>query len=147
MISLRTTHVILIALAALLPTATAVGAAEPTLSDIAGCNKQAAEKTGASALPAPPGARGPEVAKRAPDGSREPRELPARGGIPVAGAPGVKAEHPKGTGAVSGEKTDPSGSIITESPDPLLKGMDAGKANDSAYRAAYRACMKARLGS
>jgi hypothetical protein len=132
--------------AALLPAATAVGAAEPTLSDIAGCNQQAAQKTGASALPAPPGARGPEVAKRAPDGSREPRELPAHGGIPVAGAPGAKAEHPQESGATRGEKTDPSGAIITQSPDPLLKGMDAGKADDPAYRAAYRECMRARRG-
>ena len=145
MITLRRTRVILVALGGLLPAATALGAAEPTLSDIAGCNQQAAEKTGASALPAPPGARGPEVARRAADNKREPRELPAHGGSPVAGAPGAKAEHPKGTGATSGEKTDPSGSIITESPDPLLKGMDAEKANDSGYRAAYRECMKARL--
>src|SRR2546427_137809 len=97
--------------------------------------------------PPPPGARSPQTAARAPDGSREPRELPAHGGIPVAGAPGTKAEQPGQQAAASGEKTDPSGSIITESPDPLLKGMDAGKANDSAYRAAYRACMKARLRS
>ena len=109
-------------LAALLLMAPAAGAAEPTLSDIAGCNEQAAQKTGASALPAPPGARGPEVARRAPDDSRQPRELPA----------------------TPGEKTDPTGAIITQSPDPLLKGMDAGKADDPAYRAAYRDCMRAR---
>jgi hypothetical protein len=109
-------------LAALLLMAPAAGAAEPTLSDIAGCNEQAAQKTGASALPAPPGARGPEVARRAPDDSRQPRELPA----------------------MPGEKTDPTGAIITRSPDPLLKGMDAGKADDPAYRAAYRECMRAR---
>jgi len=146
MITLRRTSLALVALLAL-PAATALGAADPTLSDIAGCNKQAAEKTGASVAPPPPGARSPQTAARAPDGSREPRELPAHGGIPVAGAPGTKAEQPGQQAAASGEKTDPSGSIITESPDPLLKGMDAGKANDSAYRAAYRACMKARLRS
>ena len=144
MITLGRMRVTVIAIAALLPAATAVGAAEPTLSDIAGCNQQAAEKTGASALPAPPGALGPEVAKRAPDGSREPQELPARGGIPVAGAPGATPTAPTDTGAIRGEKTDPSGAIITQSPDPLLKGMDAAKADDPAYRAAYRECMRAR---
>jgi hypothetical protein len=44
------------------------------------------------------------------------------------------------------EKTDPSGSIITESPDPLVTGMDAGKADDPAYRRAYRDCMRQRMG-
>ncbi len=43
------------------------------------------------------------------------------------------------------EKTDPSGSIITESPDPLVRGMDADKANDPKYRAAYRDCMRPRM--
>ena len=110
MITLPRTLTGLIAIiGALLLMAPTAGAAEPTLSDIAGCNQQAAQKTGASALPAPPGARGPEVAQRAPDDSRQPRELPAQGGVPVAGAPG--------------EKTDPTGAIITQSPDPLLKGM------------------------
>lgn len=46
-----------------------------------------------------------------------------------------------------GEKTDPSGAIITESPDPLVQGMDAGRAGDSAYRAAYRQCMERRVES
>jgi hypothetical protein len=129
--------------AALLP-ATLVVAAEPTLSDIAGCNQQAAQKTGANALPAPPGAPGRELAQRAPDGSREPRELPAHGGIPVAGAPGTTATPPSANRGGGGEKTDPTGSVITQSPDPLLKGMDADKANDQAYRAAYRECMRAK---
>ena len=131
-------------LAALLPAATTAVAAEPTLSDIAGCNQQAAQKTGASALPAPPGAPGRELAQRAPDGSREPRELPAHGGIPVAGAPGATATPPSANRGGSGEKTDPTGSVITQAPDPLLKGMDAEKANDPAYRAAYRDCMRAK---
>jgi len=140
----RTRMGLIAIIGALLLVAPAAGAAEPTLSDIAGCNQQAAQKTGASALPAPPGARGPDVAQRAPDDSRQPRELPAQGGIPVAGAPGANAKPPTDTGARPGEKTDPSGAIITQSPDPLLKGMDAGKADDPAYRAAYRDCMRAR---
>jgi len=44
----------------------------------------------------------------------------------------------------TGEKSDPTGSIVTESADPLAKGMDAQRANDPAYRAAYRACMQTR---
>jgi hypothetical protein len=138
----RTCTALIATLAALLP-ATSVGAAEPTLSDVAGCNQEAARRTGASALPAPPGAPGPDLAKRAPDNSREPRELPAHGGVPVAGAPGAAVTRP-GDAAGSTEKTDPSGTVITQSPDPLLKGMDAEKANDAAYRAAYRECMRAK---
>ncbi|HEV8584537.1 MAG TPA: hypothetical protein VGT02_06165 [Methylomirabilota bacterium] len=141
MITMKRTRVTILAIvaAALLPAG--AGAAEPTLSDIAGCNKQAADRTGASALPRLPGAPGPDLAKRAPDGEREPRELPAHGGIPVAGG---KTDGPKAPAAAPGEKTDPSGAIITQSPDPFLKGMDASKADDPAYRAAYRDCMRAR---
>jgi hypothetical protein len=64
--------------------------------------------------------------------------------LPRAGAPIVEGERelPKrGTG----EKSDPTGSIVTESADPLVKGMDAQRANDPAYRAAYRTCMQTRL--
>jgi hypothetical protein len=145
MITLGPTRVALIAIAAAwLPAAAVVGAAEPTLSDIAGCNQQAAQKTGASALPAPPGAPGREIAKGTPDDRRDARELPARGGIPAAGAPGASVSKPGAGAAATGEKTDPSGSVITESRDPLLKGMDAEKANDPAYRAAYRDCIRAK---
>ena len=144
MITLRLMRVAAFAIGAALPVATAAFAAEPTLSDIAGCNQQAAQKTGASALPAPPGAPGRELAQRAPDGSREPRELPAHGGIPVAGAPGAAATPPAANRPGSAEKTDPSGSVVTESPDPLLKGMDAAKTGDPAYRDAYRECMRAK---
>ena len=135
----------IIAMVAASPTFVGVGtAAEPTVSDVAACNEQAAQRTGANALPAPPGAAGPNVAKRAPDGSREPRELPAHGGVPVAGAPGAAATAPSQSGAAPGEKTDPTGSFITESPDPLLRGMQAERADDPVYRAAYRECMRAR---
>lgn len=145
MITLGCRRVTLVAIvAALLPITSAASAAEPTLSDIAGCNQRAAQETGASALPAPPGAPGRELTQRPPDGSREPRELPAHGGVPVAGAPGTTATRPGETGAARGETTDPSGSIVTRSPDPLLKGMDAEKATDPAYRAAYRECMRAK---
>jgi hypothetical protein len=64
--------------------------------------------------------------------------------------PGPRPLREPRTGAASDartrEKTDPSGSIITESPDPLVTGMDAGKADDPAYRAVYRDCMRQRMG-
>ena len=46
----------------------------------------------------------------------------------------------------SGEKTDSTGTIVTESADPLLNGMDASKLRDPAYRTAYRECMARRAG-
>ena len=132
-----------VAMIAALLTVVRAGAAELTLTDIASCNQEAARRTGASALPAPPGAPGPEIAQRAPDNNREPRELPAHGGVPVAGPADGRVARPPDAGA-SGEKTDPSGAVITQSRDPLVKGMDADKAGDAAYRAAYRECMRAK---
>jgi len=89
--------------------------AEPTLADIAACNEDAAAQTGGSALP--------RAAAPAPIVEAK-RDLPAKGGS---------------------EKSDPTGSIVTDSPDPLAKGMDAQRASDPAYRAAYRECMKERV--
>ena len=143
MITLGRTHVAPIAIVAVLISSGLAKAAEPMLSDVAACNQQAAQRTGASALPAPPGAPGRELAKRTPDGSSEPRELPAQGGIPVAGVRGTKPT-PAQSGAKPGEKTDPTGSFITQSPDPLVQGMEADRAEDPAYRAAYRECMRTR---
>lgn len=91
-------------------------AQQPTLSDIAACNEQAAAKTAPSALP------GPDPRPRTPERARE-------------------APPPSGK---SSEKTDPSGGLITQSPDPLVIGMDAGRATDPAYRTAYRQCMERR---
>jgi hypothetical protein len=98
----------------------------PTLTDIASCNEEAAAKTGPpSAMPGPP-PRLPETAPRAPD---------VREGV----APSVSGPvTPRGT------RTDPTGSIVTRSPDPLLEGMDAERLADPAYRAAYRDCMARR---
>jgi hypothetical protein len=105
-----------VAVLALAAASPALAQREPNLSDIAGCNEQAASRTGASALPHPGG---------------------------KAPAPGAGVRTP-GTGG-PGEKTDPSGSVIAETPDPLVKGMDAAKADDPQYRAAYRDCMRAKL--
>jgi hypothetical protein len=49
-----------------------------------------------------------------------------------------------GASLAAAEETDPSGSVITKSPDPLVIGMDAGRADDLVYRAAYRLCMARR---
>lgn len=124
---------------------------EPTLSDIAGCNEQAAARTGASALPHP-GSRSTEAAQRGPTATPRDKAAspgivpgPADPGVGNAPKPGATLPTP-GTGG-PGEKTDPSGSVITETPDPLVKGMDAGKADDPQYRAAYRDCMRAKLRS
>lgn len=145
MMTFRATRVMFMAIvAALAASSYEARAAEPTLSDIAACNQHAAQQTGANALPAPPGAPGKELTQRAPDGSREPRELPAHGGVPVAGAPGARPSPPAQSGAAPGEKTDPSGSFISQSPDPLLQGMAADRADDPAYRTAYRDCMRAK---
>lgn len=134
---------------ALATVAPALAQREPTLSDIAGCNEQAASRTGASALPHP-GSRSTEAAQRGP--SAPPRgEATSPGIAPGPSDPGViKAPKPGASVPTPGsggprEKTDPSGSVITESPDPLVKGMDASKADDPQYRAVYRDCMRARL--
>jgi hypothetical protein len=94
--------------------------AELTLSDIAACNEQAAARTSGAALPRPEGPR--PVEGKAPIVEGE-RDLPKRAGS---------------------EKSDPTGSIVTDSPDPLAKGMDAQRASDPAYRAAYRECLQER---
>ena len=129
--------------------APALAQREPTLSDIAGCNEQAASRSGASAMPHP-GTGTTEANRRGP--SPTPRDQAAPGIVPgptapdVGNAPKPGARTPTpGTGG-PGEKTDPSGSVISETPDPLVKGMDAAKADDPQYRAAYRNCMRAKIG-
>jgi hypothetical protein len=54
-----------------------------------------------------------------------------------------EAGPPKG-GTLAGP-TDPTGQIIINPADPLLEGMAAARADDPAFRMAYRACMQ-RLG-
>jgi len=120
------------AFAVLLVTAGVIRAQEPAIGDIAMCNEEASRKTGGSAFPGP--RPGPDIA----------HETPHRAGANDARSPlgpGPSAALPSGR---TGERTDPSGSIIIESPDPLLKGMDAGRADDEAYRTAYRDCIRQR---
>jgi hypothetical protein len=64
-----------------------------------------------------------------------------------AGSPSASAragEKPRTLMPEKGTETDPSGSIIAKSPDPLLEGMAAEGLGDPAYRTAYRECMAAR---
>jgi len=121
MLTIRTLGAAALVSALVMPFGSAARAAEPTLADIAGCNEQAAARTGASALPRA-AAPAPSTTAGAPIVEGE-RDLPKRG---------------------TEEKSDPTGSIVTESADPLAKGMDAQRASDPAYRAAYRACMQTR---
>lgn len=105
-------------------------AQQPTVGDIALCNEEATRQTGGSALPGP--RPGPEIAGESSDHPKGPRDMPEPRGGP-------------GPGGQTREKTDPSGSIITESPDPLATGMAADRADDPAYRTAYRDCMRERM--
>lgn len=113
---MRRPSVMALGVAMILSLAGTTRAQQPTVSDIAICNQEAARTEAPSALPGP--------------GRR---------------SPGVDAPRPR-TDGVGGEKTDPSGTIITDSADPLVKGMDASKLRDPAYRAAYRECMARRTG-
>ena len=93
-------------------------AQQPNITDAAICNEEAQAKAGApSASPA----------------------IPAPPARPPAAANAPTLEPKAGT------RTDPSGSIIVQSPDPLLEGMATSGLKDGAYRTAYRACMAARL--
>jgi len=97
---------------------TSAHAQQPNITDAAVCNEEAQAKAGApSASPAIPA---------------PPTSPPATANAPTL--------EPK-----AGTRTDPSGSIIVRSPDPLLEGMAASGLKDGAYRTAYRDCMAARL--
>lgn len=65
-----------------------------------------------------------------------------RAGAPSA-SPGMRDTPPTLT-PEPGTRTDQSGSIVAESKDPLLEGMDAEGLKDPAFRGAYRDCMAAR---
>jgi hypothetical protein len=89
------------------------------VSDIATCNKDAEAAAGTpSALPRPP----------------QPPALPDAPKVPAPAA-----------GGLTGGTTDPTGQLITHPLDPLLEGMAAARADDAAFRVAYRDCMQ-RLG-
>jgi hypothetical protein len=94
---------------------TSAWAQMPELGDIAACNNQA------------------HVAVHGPSAS-----------------PGVTGQRPEMRPSPPAQargriQTDPSGSIVTRSPDPLLQGMATDGLDDPAYQAAYRECMSKRL--
>ena len=62
--------------------------------------------------------------------------------MPGAGGP-LKPAPPKTEGGTA-TGTDPSGKLIVGSSDVLSEGMDAMRADDSAYKTAYRRCMAQR---
>ena len=108
---------------------------QPNVSDIATCNNEAEAAAGTpSALP-----RRPETVR--PRTSQLPE---ARGGVPVA-SDGRAAPPAAPDGSAVGGSTDSTGQLITRPADPRLEGMAAARADDAAFRAAYRACMQ-RLG-
>jgi len=96
-------------------------AAQPTASDIAMCNAEA--ELQASTPSDSPGMASPRPA---------PESIQA-GAAPSA--PGLKVPE-------AAVKTDPSGSVITGTSEPLLEGMAADRADDPAFRMAYFDCMK-----
>jgi hypothetical protein len=108
---------------------------QPNVSDIATCNKEAEAAAGApSALPRPPSPGQPGIS-----------QLPdARGGVPVANE-GKPTPPAAPDAAALGGSTDSTGQLITRPADPRLEGMAAARADDAAFRAAYRTCMQ-RLG-
>jgi len=108
MLTIRSAGAVVLAAAVLLLPAARGIAADPTLTDIASCNEQAAARTSGAVLP--------------------------------------RLDDPTPPPAARGEKSDPTGSIVTDSSDPFVKGMDAQKVGDPAYRAAYRECMQRRAG-
>lgn len=135
---MRRASIMTLGLAAILLLAGIARAQQPTVTDIAICNDEAARTGNPSALPRT--GRAPETGPPLPND--------AHGGIPVAREserPGAKAVRP-GSQGPGGEKTDPSGTIVTEATDPLLRGMAAAKLHDPAYRTTYRACMSRRTG-
>jgi hypothetical protein len=107
---------------------------QPTISDIATCNKDADAAAGIpSASPRLPDSA-PGTPGRTPD---------AHGGVLADRGPAGRSSASSG-GTVAGP-TDSTGQITTNPSDPRLEGMAAARANDETYRAAYRACMQ-RLG-
>ncbi|MBI2218455.1 MAG: hypothetical protein HYU51_14270 [Candidatus Rokubacteria bacterium] len=123
-----TRHVALAASAGVLAITSVAGAQQPTVSDIALCNQEAHAAVGGSALPRLPGPQ---------PGSETTRHPAARERMPPAPDPVVPPTK---------TQTDSTGSIVTESPDPLLEGMAADKVDDRDYRIAYRECMRRQLG-
>lgn len=113
-----------------------VSAAVPTVSDFAACNMKAAEEAAADPASASPRTEGAPRAGQLPADAR-PMPPSARNDVQTSPSPSGKA----GTSPVL---RDPTGSTISSDKDPQVEGMAADRANDPAYVAAYRSCMRQR---
>ena len=110
-------------------------AAVPTAADFASCNTKAAEQAAADTASASPRSDLPRDATTLPPDVKE-RTGP-RGDVQTSPPAAGKA----GAGAVT---QDPTGNTLSSDKDPQVEGMAADRANDAAYVAAYRSCMRQR---
>jgi hypothetical protein len=88
----------------------------PTAEDFAACNMKAAKEAASDAVSASPRTEGAPRAGHLPPDAR-----------PKPSAPVLR---------------DPTGSTLSSDKDPQINGMAADRANDPAYVAAYRSCMR-----
>ena len=88
----------------------------PTAADFAACNMKAAEEAASDAVSASPRTEGAPRAGQLPPDAR-----------PKPPAPVLR---------------DPTGTTLSSDKDPQINGMAADRANDRAYVAAYRSCMR-----
>jgi hypothetical protein len=125
-----------VAVLALTMLAAAPGSAEvPTAADFAACNMKAAEQAAADSASASPRSDLPR------DATTLPPDVKARTGPrnDVQSAPPAA-----GKAGTSGATQDPTGNTLSSEKDPQIEGMAADRANDRAYVAAYRSCMRQR---
>jgi hypothetical protein len=117
--------------------APAVSAETPTASDFLACNEQAAQAVAKNAPSASPRMdSAPDARNTDPKHRRDAPVRPA----PDARAPSKQAP-PAGQTA---PPTDPSGTVVKDAADPQHEGMDAARADEPGYRAAYKSCMRQR---
>ena len=115
-------------------TAGVAQAAVPTVEDFAACNMKAAEQAAGDTASASPRDL-PRDATQLPTDVKE-RSAP-RGDAQAGPSPSAKA----GASTVT---NDPTGNTLSSDKDPQIEGMAADRANDAAYVAAYRGCMRQR---
>ena len=96
----------------------------PTAADFAACNMKAAEQSASDAASASPRTSLPKDAT----------QLPADAKPKPAGTAVLQEQ--------SGPK--PAGPALSSDKDPQIEGMAVDRANDKAYVAAYRSCMRQR---
>ncbi|MBM4442839.1 MAG: hypothetical protein FJ027_20685 [Candidatus Rokubacteria bacterium] len=115
-----------------LATAAPAAAEVPTATDFASCNMKAAEQAAADTVSASPRTDLPKDATTLPPDVRtQPR-------------PDVQAPPSAAGKAGAPVLQDPTGNTLSSDKDPQIEGMAADRANDKAYVAAYRSCMRQR---